>query len=278
MEMRYVAVGLSRQGWNVYCPTLPGHGRTLRDLVATRHEDWRDHVRAQLAYARDRYEHVFAAGLSGGGLLALEAADVLPIDGIGVLSPTFFYDGWNRPWTSALLPIGMKLIPYCLQHLFFHVDGPPYGIKEESLQQQMRAAYNPRAMIREWMGLWWPRRRNSSEAEGGSASKGNPLIPVRVFTEVERLIGRVRECLGRITAPTVILQAREDDVSSPKNAQVVYDGLKGAEKEIVYLDDCYHVITVDKKRRDVVRHLSSFFKRFCPATSQEPGQEGRRTP
>src|SRR5689334_13831295 len=25
LEMRYLAVGLSRQGWNVYCPTLPGH-------------------------------------------------------------------------------------------------------------------------------------------------------------------------------------------------------------------------------------------------------------
>jgi carboxylesterase len=275
MEMRYVAVGLSRQGWNVFCTTLPGHGHTLRDLVATRHEDWRDHVRSQLDYARTRFDYVFAAGLSGGGLLALDAADSLPIDGIGVLSPTFFYDGWNRPWTSALLPFGMKVVPYCLQHLFFHVDGPPYGIKEESLQLQMRAAYNIRAMIREWTSVWWPRRKKISDTEGTAASKGNPLIPLRIFTEVDRLAGRVRECLSRITAPTVILQAREDDVSSPKNAQLVFDGLKIAEKEIVYLDDCYHVITVDKRRRDVVRHLSSFFKRFCPAAkAQDQGLEG----
>src|SRR5262252_5924559 len=40
-EMRYLSVGISRQGWNVYAPTLPGHGQTLRDLVATRLEDWR---------------------------------------------------------------------------------------------------------------------------------------------------------------------------------------------------------------------------------------------
>jgi carboxylesterase len=262
-EMRYLSVGISRQGWNVYAPTLPGHGQTLRDLVATRLEDWRGQVLAQLEYARARYDLVFAAGLSAGGLLALDAADAVPLDGLGALSPTFFYDGWNRPWTSALLPFGMKIIPYGLQHLFFHVDGPPYGIKEEFLQGEMRAAYSTRAMLREWVNLWWPRK---ARPPGEQASKGNPLFPVRVFTEVDRLITRVRRSMGNITVPTLILQAREDDVSSPKNAQFLYDGLKTTEKEIVYLDDCYHVITVDKQKRQVVTHLAEFFKRFCPAT------------
>jgi carboxylesterase len=262
-EMRYLTVGLSRQGWNVYCTTLPGHGLALRDLVATRLEDWRSHVRAQVEYARAHYDLVFAAGLSAGGLLALDAAESLPLDGLGILSPTFFYDGWNRPWTSALLPFGMKVVPYCLQHLFFHVDGPPYGIKEKFLQDEMRSAYSVRAMLREWTSLWWPRRARPSEDK---ASKGNPLIPVRVFTEVDRLIARVRSSMGKIEAPTRILQAREDDVSSPKNAQLLYDGLGSKEKDIVYLDDCYHVITVDKKKREVVTHLAEFFRRFCRAT------------
>jgi len=264
-EMRYLTVGLSRRGWNVYCTTLPGHGQTLRDLVATRLEDWRNHVLAQLEYARARYDLVFAAGLSAGGLLALDAADSLALDGLGVLSPTFFYDGWNRPWTSALLPIGMKIIPYWLQHLFFHVDGPPYGIKEQFLQDEMRAAYSTTAMLREWASLWWPRKARPSLDPASKASKGNALIPVRVFTEVDRLSARVRRSMGSIKAPTLILQAREDDVSSPKNAQFLHDGLGAREKEIVYLDDCYHVITVDKKKREVVTHLAEFFNRFCPA-------------
>ncbi len=265
-EMRYLTVGLSREGWNVYCTTLPGHSRTLRDLVATRLEDWRSHVRTQLEYARARYDLVFAAGLSAGGLLALDAAGSVPLDGLGALSPTFFYDGWNRPWTSALLPFGMKVIPYSLQHLFFHVDGPPYGIKEKSLQDEMRLAYSLPAMLREWMGLWWPRKARPSGGPAEKASKGNALIPVRVFTEVDRLISRVRGSMAGITAPTIILQAREDDVSSPKNAQLLYDGLATAYKELVFLEDCYHVITVDKKKREVVSHLREFFRRFCAAT------------
>jgi carboxylesterase len=266
-EMRYLTVGLSRQGWNVYAPTLPGHGLALRDLVATRVDDWRSHVRSQLEYARAHYDLVFAAGLSAGGLLALDAAESLPLDGLGILSPTFFYDGWNRPWTSALLPFGMKVVPYCLQHLFFHVDGPPYGIKDKFLQDEMRAAYNVRAMLREWISLWWPRGWRSGDDSGENASKGNPLIPVRIFTEVDRLIARVSGSMGKIEAPTLILQAREDDVSSPRNAQFLHDGLGSRQKEIVYLDDCYHVITVDKKKREVVTHLGEFFRRCCPATS-----------
>jgi carboxylesterase len=265
-EMRYLSVGLSRAGWNVYCTTLPGHGRGLRDLVATRHEDWREHVRLQLQYARAHYDQVFAAGLSAGGLLALEAADSLSLDGLGVLSPTFFYDGWNRPWTSALLPFGMKIVPYCLQHLFFHIDGPPYGIKEKFLQDEMRAAYNPRAMLKEWMSVWWPWKSRAA-ADPDSRSKGNPLIPVRIFTEVERLAAGVRRSMGHIKAPTMILQALEDDVSSPKNATLLYEGLGSDKKELVLLEDCYHVITVDKKKREVVAQLRSFFERFCPQAS-----------
>ena len=37
------------------------------------------------------------AGLSAGSLLALEASTIVAVDGVGVLSPTFFYDGWNMP-------------------------------------------------------------------------------------------------------------------------------------------------------------------------------------
>src|SRR5262249_39028806 len=128
-EMHYVARGLSRHGWNVYATTLPGHCTRLRDLVRTSENDWRSHVQTQLTFARERYPIVFVAGLSAGGLLALEAATAVAVDGVGVLSPTFMYDGWNTPWTHALLPFYMKVIPRQLQCLFFHHENAPFGIK-----------------------------------------------------------------------------------------------------------------------------------------------------
>src|SRR5258706_1481039 len=73
VEMRYLALGLAREGWDVYVTTLPGHCGRLRDLVHTTEADWRDHVDAQLSFAKQRYDNVFVAGLSPGALLALDA-------------------------------------------------------------------------------------------------------------------------------------------------------------------------------------------------------------
>src|SRR5262249_49333167 len=119
VEMRYLARNLARRGVDVYATTLPGHCTSLCDLVRTHHQQWHEHVCRQLTYARERYEYLYVAGLSAGALLALEASTRVAVDGVGVLSPTFFYDGWNTPRSHALLPAALKLVPECLQHLLF---------------------------------------------------------------------------------------------------------------------------------------------------------------
>jgi esterase/lipase len=41
------------------------------------------------------------------------------------------------------------------------------------------------------------------------------------------------------------------------------------QKQIVLLDDCYHVITVDRQRQAVVTHLKEFFRLSIPAPAPE---------
>lgn len=263
-EMHYVARQLAKQyGWDVYATTLPGHCTRLKDLVRTTEQDWRTHVQQQLAFARERYEYVFAAGLSAGALLVLDASRVVAIDGVGALSPTFVYDGWNTPWSRVLLPIAIKAVPRSLQRFLFHRDGPPFGIKDEELRSSVGEAYRPVAILRDWVKDWRLRRTGSwtAHASPSAASKGYPIFPLSTLTEIERLIMGVRARLHEVTAPTVILQAREDDMTSPANAFIVYDGIASSEKQVILLDDCYHVITVDKQRDAVVNGLASFFSR-----------------
>jgi carboxylesterase len=264
VEMSYVARKLSRKnGWDVYATTLPGHCTRLRDLVRASEQDWRAHVQKQLVFVRERYEYVFVAGLSGGALLALDASTVVPVDGVGVLSPTFMYDGWNTPWSHAILPLAMKVVPLSLQRFVFHIDGPPFGIKDERLQASVRQSYRFTAIVREWIAEWWARRQakpGSAVPPFAAASKGYPIFPLRTLTEIDRLIARVRARLHEVTAPTVILQARDDDMTSPRNAAIVYHEISSQEKQLVLLDDCYHVITVDKKRESVTENLATFFQ------------------
>ena len=259
-EMQYVARKLAgKHGWDLYATTLPGHCARLKDLVKSTEWDWRTHVQHQLSFARQRYDYLFVAGLSAGALLALDAATVVRADGIGVLSPTFVYDGWNTPWSHAILPAAMKIVPLPLQRFLFHRDGPPFGIKDEALQAAVRKAYSPLAIARDWITDWRARHRTNGGTSPSSVSKGYPIFPLRTLTEIDRLIARVRRELHKVTAPTVILQAREDDMTSPRNASIVFDGISSPQRELILLDDCYHVITVDRQREAVVKSLARFF-------------------
>ena len=75
---------------------------------------------------------------------------------------------------------------------------------------------------------------------------------------------RVRARLQEVTTPTVILQAREDDMTSPPNSSVVYNEISSKEKQLVLLDDCFHVITVDRQRETVCGE----FDHILPASNR----------
>jgi esterase/lipase len=145
----------------------------------------------------------------------------------------------------------------------FHIDGPPFGIKDELLQDSMRQSYSLMAILHEWMKERQVRRdaiNGQSLPPPSAASKGYPMFPLRTLTEIDRLIMRVRSRLHEVSAPTVILQAREDDMTSPRNASIVYDTISSMAKQLVLLDDCYHVITIDKQREAVAEKVAAFFQ------------------
>ncbi|MDE2485554.1 MAG: alpha/beta fold hydrolase [candidate division NC10 bacterium] len=263
VEMGYLGRRFARHGWDVYATTLPGHCTRIRDLLRTSEEDWITHVRAQLAFARERYDRLYVAGLSAGALLTLESSLTVNVDGLGVLSPTFIYDGWNTPRVRALLPFVMQVAP--LRYLLFHADGPPFGIKDERIQAHKRSAYCSGALMRRWIKGAWARWTNHAADPAIrtplAASMGYPIFPLKTLTNIDRLIRRVRDRLGEVTAPTAILQAREDDMTGPRNGELVYNSIASIQKHLIMLDDCYHVITVDKQRKAVADHLIEFFGR-----------------
>jgi len=58
-----------------------------------------------------------------------------------------------------------------------------------------------------------------------------------------------------------LIQSREDDMTSFKNSQYIYDRIPSKEKEIVSLYDSYHVITVDRERERVGQEMGRFFRK-----------------
>ncbi|MFE2510574.1 alpha/beta hydrolase [Streptomyces naganishii] len=73
-SLRPWAEYLAGRGLSVSLPLLPGHGTRREDLRITGWQDWYAEVDRELRVLRGRCAHVFVAGLSMGGALALRLA------------------------------------------------------------------------------------------------------------------------------------------------------------------------------------------------------------
>lgn len=85
-------------------------------------------------------------------------------------------------------------------------------------------------------------------------------VPTRAAYSMLQFTRRARRALPSVTCPTLIVHARQDHTAHPDNAKIIHDELGTTDKEIVWLDRSYHVITVDVER-DVVYDKTLAFMR-----------------
>ncbi|WP_428390574.1 alpha/beta hydrolase [Lichenicoccus sp.] len=72
-----------------------------------------------------------------------------------------------------------------------------------------------------------------------------PETPGRCLAELYMLTGVTHDLLGRITCPTLVLQSRDDHVVDPSNARLIAGALGAGRVELRWLEDSYHVATLD---------------------------------
>jgi carboxylesterase len=235
-EMRFVGKQLAAAGFTVYGMQLAGHCGSEDDLLETGWTDWYASVEAAWSEIAKRHDTVFAAGLSMGAVLALMLAARHPgaIKGLALYSTTLWYDGWTIPKLQFLLPLFLYT-PLGLKYRF--VETWPYGIKDERLRARVVA----------------------SMESGDSAAAGNMGMAGRSLRELRSLVAHLKRELPRVTVPTLILHAKDDDVTSVKNAEYVERRVGGPVRKVL-LDDCYHMITVDRQRHRVARESIDFFR------------------
>jgi len=62
-----------------------------------------------------------------------------------------------------------------------------------------------------------------------------------------------------IRVPVLLVQATNDDISSTRNSKVIYEKIASPVKEILMLENSYHVVTVDQEWEKVAQGLNDFF-------------------
>jgi carboxylesterase len=81
-EVRPLGEAFARRGIRAFGPALPGHNETPERLARTSHTAWIEAARAHLHELRAGSDRVFVAGMSMGGLLALDLAAAERVDGL----------------------------------------------------------------------------------------------------------------------------------------------------------------------------------------------------
>ncbi len=237
-EMRFVGKGLHQRGFTVYGMQLAGHCEDENALVATSWRDWYASVENAAARMRLQVDQLFVAGLSMGAVLALHLAASQPesLAGIALYGTTLTYDGWAIPRIARLSFLLPSLLRLGIGRNRRFEETYPHGIKDARI----------RARIVEFM---------RSGHSGGGGLLANPWSSLAEFY---RLARQVRGELPAIRTPCLTVHAVEDDIASAANARTVAAGVSGR-VGAVWLNDSYHMITIDRQRQVVVDESARFF-------------------
>ncbi len=90
-------------------------------------------------------------------------------------------------------------------------------------------------------------------------------LPTSAAYQMLRFIKGARAALPGVRCPIVVMHSRNDHTVHPGNSQVIFDTVASEDKELVWLDKSYHVITLDLDKQEVFERTYDFIKRRADA-------------
>lgn len=246
---------LKNAGFVTHSLTLPGHGTTPEDLAGVRAEQWVDAVGAKYAEVAARHDELHLMGMCMGALLAAEVAKRTGHGGRGrlvLLAPPIFIDGWSTPWYRFLRPL-LYRVPVVPERMRIEEEDP-YGIKNEQLRAIVKAKFERG----ENFHYRW--------------------VPLACVREVDRLRGWVMRGLERMACETLVVHAREDELTSLRSADFLVERInRGApgRARVVVLENSYHMVAVDNDREIVASSVLGFLGGQAAAGLGGPADDPR---
>jgi carboxylesterase len=241
-EFGLIAPNLRSRGLQHEALTVPGY--TL--ATDAKNFDWRAWRAAALNLLDDRAggEPVILGGLCMGAILATALALEAPdrVAGLVLLSPSFEFDGWGLSPVRHLRRFGYWT---GLDRFFYMAERPPYGVKNER--------------TRAWIARELATRTRSAA--------GPARVPLRALREGERMLADVRARLGELRCPILVIHARDDEIASIGSVERMFASLPQTDKELAILENCYHMITIDNDRQQVIALLDRFVRRLSASAA-----------
>jgi carboxylesterase len=222
-----LAHALHADGWTVRVPLLPGHGRTVRDFAASGADAWIGCAREELAALHARHGTVAVVGQSMGGALGVLLAAESPsaVAALVLLAPYVTAPRTVRAVGRAHLALGLVL-PYV------DSDGGAASIHDPEARAQ---------------------------------ALGYGVVTPRLLRELGRIVDAAHAVLPRVLAPTRVLLSRRDNRVAAEAAERAATRLGGPTNDVVWFEDCGHVIAVDRERARVFAATREWLTRHAGA-------------
>ena len=204
---RPLGLRLAAAGYSVEVPRLPGHGTSPRDLSRTRYSDWRMTVSSAVRSLARGCDAVVVVGHSMGGSIALDLAGSGEFDLAGIVTiNSLVLD--RKELLARVAPV--------LQHVVPFVPRDAAGMPTDDL------------------------------AKPGVDEKAYAWVSARAAQSYIAELPRIRDGLGQVRCPALIVTSPEDHTVDPANGDAVADGLTGSPRvERLATRRSFHVPLMD---------------------------------
>jgi len=237
LELGTIPKALKKANCTVVEMQIPNYSASMTDPRLTPNwMDWCAMVESKVVKLKEEHKTVSLCGLSMGATLALAVASFSKeILSVVLLSPVLRYDGWSIPWYHRLMNI-----PYTLGYRnWTYKESDPYGIKNFEMRRRVAAALK----------------------KDGVAAVGAAAIPARHLWAAQKLMAYVRQSLSQVRASTLVIHSIDDETAAPRNAEMILANINSEVRKVIWLGDCYHIITVDNEREIVTNEAAQFIRR-----------------
>jgi len=230
-EVRWLADHLVQQlGWTVYAPRLAGHGTQERDLIRTRWQDWYATALDGYEILRQQCEHVFIAGFSMGGMLALKLASEVSIEAVAVLSAPLWFD-------RSQVRLVQLLHPFFPMWNIEHDQALAQAILDE--QQARQEPVIGRTHYKRWA--------------------------TSAIDQVHQLAQVACECAPRIACPSVLIYGARDELALPEHMVYLAQHIGSSVVQTHLIPECDHVLTQNRHHPHVFQQVEAFFRQHLTA-------------
>ncbi|MCA0969518.1 alpha/beta fold hydrolase [Halobacillus litoralis] len=108
-----------------------------------------------------------------------------------------------------------------------------------------------------------------SDIKKGAAELTYDRTPTTSVIELRKLMERVRSKLSSVHCPLLLFVSEEDHVVPPHNSEMIFQSVFSERKELVHLENSYHVATLDYDQDLIIERSLEFFQRYTKTMSSE---------